>query len=90
MRMARVNITVPDDVLARARAAGVNVSRVSSRALTEELDRRLKIAALERYLDDLESESGPVPEAEAAAARQWADRLVPGAHVVATPTRGTA
>jgi len=28
--MARVNMTVPDEVLERAKAAGLNVSRVSS------------------------------------------------------------
>ena len=48
MRMARVNITVPDDVVAQAKAAGLNVSRLATAALVEELDRRNKIAALLR------------------------------------------
>ena len=68
MRMARVNITVPDDVLSRARAAGLNVSRVASAALAEELDRLAKIAALDAYLSESDTELGPVPEQERASA----------------------
>ena len=43
MRMARVNITLPDDLLNQARAAGLNVSRLAAAALAEELDRRAKL-----------------------------------------------
>ncbi len=48
--MARVNITVPDEVVARARAAGLNVSRVATAALVDELDRRAKVEALDAAL----------------------------------------
>jgi len=72
MRMARANITVPDELLERARSAGLNVSRVASCALLEELDRRDKIAALDSYLRELDAELGPVPAAEQDAARSWA------------------
>jgi hypothetical protein len=72
MRMARANITVPDELLERARAAGLNVSRVASCALLEELDRRNKIAALDSYLRELDAELGPVPATEQEAARRWA------------------
>ena len=61
MRMARVNVTIPDDVLQRARTAGLNVSRVATSALSEELDRRSKIAALDDYLRELDVALGPVP-----------------------------
>jgi post-segregation antitoxin (ccd killing protein) len=44
---ARANITLPDELLERARAAGLNVSRVSAAALSEALDRRTRIAALD-------------------------------------------
>jgi len=44
--MARVNVTIPDEVLARARNARLNVSRVATSALSE-LDRRARIAALD-------------------------------------------
>jgi len=79
MRMARVNITVPDELLAQARAAGLSISRVTSTVLAEELDRRAKIAELDAYLAELDAELGPVLAAEAAAARTWADRVLPAA-----------
>lgn len=78
MRMARVNITVPDELLERARTAGLNVSRVAAAALADELDRRAKIAELDAYLADLEAELGPPSREELDAARLWADRLLPG------------
>lgn len=71
--MARTNITVPDELLARARTAGLNVSRLAAAALAEELDRRARIDALDTYLQELEAELGPVPEDEQQAARRWAD-----------------
>jgi post-segregation antitoxin (ccd killing protein) len=76
MRMARVNITVPDELLEQARAAGLNVSRIAAAALAEELDRRAKIAALDAYLAEMDAELGPVPEADRQEAAAWADRLV--------------
>lgn len=88
MRMARVNITVPDDLLQRARLAGLNVSRVSAVALAEELDRRAKIAALDSYLRELDDELGPIPADEQLAAKEWADRVLgssaPPDHVIRT------
>ena len=76
MRMSRVNITVPDDVVAQAREAGLNVSRVATTALIEELDRRSKIDALDTYLAELEAHLGPVGPEEAAEATAWADRVL--------------
>jgi hypothetical protein len=76
MRMARVNITIPDELLASARAAELNVSRLAAFALSEELDRRAKITALDNYLQELEAELGPTSAAEQAAAQDWADRLL--------------
>lgn len=78
MRMARVNITVPDELLAQARAAGLNVSRLASSAVAEELDRLAKIAELDSYLAELEAELGPLGDQEVAAARTWADQLSTG------------
>lgn len=74
MRMARVNITVPDALLRRARERGLNVSALAAGALADELDRRDRTAELDRYLTELEAELGPIPETDQAAARQWADR----------------
>lgn len=74
--MARVNITVPDDLLDRARAAGLNVSRMAASALSEELDRRAKIAALDSYLQELDAELGPICRDEQQAAQRWADTVL--------------
>ena len=76
MRMSRVNITVPDDVAANARAAGLNVSRVATAALVEELDRRARTDALDLYLSQLDDELGPVSANEQAEAAAWADRVL--------------
>ena len=77
MRMARVNITLPDDLLSQARAAGLNVSRLAAAALAEELDRRAKLHELDAYLADLDNDLGPVPQHELRAAREWADAVLP-------------
>ena len=76
MRIARVNITLPDDLVAASRAAGLNVSQLARHALIEELDRRAKIAQLDVYLADLDRELGPITEAERAEAERWANRVL--------------
>lgn len=76
VRMARVNITVPDDLLGRARAAGLNVSQAAASALSEELDRRAKIAALDSYLEQLDAEFGPICRQEQQEAQQWANQVL--------------
>lgn len=89
MRMARVNITIPDDLLTRARAADLNVSRLAASALTEELDRRAKITALDNYLRELDAELGPTSAADQAEAQRWASHLL--GHPAQQPTgTGTA
>lgn len=78
MRMtARVNITVPDELIARARAAGLNVSGVTAEALADQLDSLEKIQGLEEYLDELDAELGPPSYEELRAAREWADAAFP-------------
>jgi post-segregation antitoxin (ccd killing protein) len=78
MRMARVNITVADEVIAAARAAGLNVSQVATAALEAELERRAKVAALDAYLAELDAEQGPASAEEVAAAEAWADEVLSG------------
>jgi post-segregation antitoxin (ccd killing protein) len=90
MRMARVNITVPDEVAVRAREAGLNVSRVATNALLEELDHRAKVEALDAYLAQLDAELGPISPAEAAAAASWADRVLAPTPKTARQRRRTA
>jgi post-segregation antitoxin (ccd killing protein) len=77
MRMARVNITVPDELLRQARAAGLNVSRLAAAALAEEIDRQAKITELDAYLAALDAELGTVSQRELQAAREWADAVLP-------------
>lgn len=48
MRMARVNVYLPDDLVERVRAAGLNVSNVAQTALRRELDRRRSLDWLGR------------------------------------------
>lgn len=67
---------MPDDLATAARAAGLNVSQLAQRAVAQELSRRAKVAALDRYLDQLASELGPVNEVERAEAEAWADRAL--------------
>lgn len=73
--MARVNVTIPDALYARGRAAGVNMSRVATEALADALDRLDKIAALDRLLAEMTNESGPPSEQDVAEARAWARRI---------------
>jgi post-segregation antitoxin (ccd killing protein) len=40
MRMARVNVYLPDDLAAEARSAGLNLSRVMQEALRREMSRK--------------------------------------------------
>jgi post-segregation antitoxin (ccd killing protein) len=76
MRMARVNITMPDDLYAHARTAGLNVSQLAQRAVADELNRLAKIAELDAYLAELEQQLGPTSDAERAEAKAWADKTL--------------
>lgn len=71
--MARVNVSIPDDVIERARAGGLNVSRIATSALEEALEKQLKIAMVDEYLAELEAELGPIPQADLDRAQAWLD-----------------
>jgi hypothetical protein len=73
--MARVNISLPDELYRRAKEEGINISKLAQQALTDELDRLDKIAAVDRYLAELEAEEGPIDPKELAEAEAWADRV---------------
>ena len=51
MRMARVNVYLPDQLAGEARAAGINISRVTQDALSSALAR----SETDRWLDHLDS-----------------------------------
>jgi post-segregation antitoxin (ccd killing protein) len=76
MRMARVNITIPDQLLVHAKAEGLNISRLAAAALSDELNRRSKLAQFDAYLAELEAELGPVDPVKMAEAEAWADRVL--------------
>lgn len=76
MRMARVNITMPDDLYTRAKRAGMNVSQIAQRAVAGELSRLAKIAELDAYLAELEAELGPTSDEERANAQEWAAKVL--------------
>lgn len=78
MRMARVNITMPDDLHRHAKRAGLNISRLAQRAVADELSRLAKIAELDAYLAELEASLGPTSDAERADAQAWANRVLGG------------
>lgn len=86
MRMARVNITVPDDLVAEAKARGWNISRMTMQALRDELERQRRIEELDRYLAQLDDELGPIPQEELDEAEAWVDRIL-AAKPVAKRTR---
>ena len=50
MRMARVNVYLPDELAREARAAGLNISRVAQEALSD----TLATSETDRWLDRLE------------------------------------
>lgn len=76
MRMARVNITMPDDLHAEAKRAGLNISQVAQQAIAAELARLAKVAELDAYLADLDAELGPISDADRAEAKAWADKVL--------------
>lgn len=85
--MARVNITIPDEVIERARAVGVNVSRVATEALLDELDRREKRRLLDEHLAEMDRRLGPVSSDEVAEAVAWADEMLEAEPVTASRPR---
>src|SRR5688572_21099052 len=76
VRMARVNITMPDELQRKAREAGLNVSQLAQQAVAAELTRLAKIKDLDAYLAELEAELGPTSAADRAEAEAWADRAL--------------
>lgn len=72
--MARVNVSIPDEVIERAREAGLNVSRIATSALEDALERRLKTELALQYLAELEAELGPITDEE----RRRADAILDG------------
>lgn len=60
--MGDVTISVPDELLHRARLAGLNLSRVTAIAIIEELRRQEEIAALDAFVDEIDTGLGRQPQ----------------------------
>ena len=73
--MARVNITVPDELVKAAKAQRLNISECCRTALAAELERRAQLHDLDGYLTELERDLGPVSTEDREAAKRWADRV---------------
>lgn len=69
--MARRNISLPDDLDAKARRAKLNVSALAQRAVADELDRRQRMAALDAWLDELDAAHGEPSAKAKASAEAW-------------------
>ncbi len=76
MRMARVNITMPDELYTQARQAELNISQLAQLAVAAELQRQAKVAELDAYLAELQDELGPTSDGERAEASAWADKAL--------------
>jgi Post-segregation antitoxin CcdA len=60
--MGDVTISVPDELLHRARLAGLNLSRVTAIAIIEELRRQEELAALDAFVDEIDTGLGRQPQ----------------------------
>jgi hypothetical protein len=76
VRMARANVYLPDELHARARAAGLNVSELTQQAIELELQRAERLAAMDTFLDEQAGELGPATEAERREAEAWAQAVI--------------
>lgn len=74
--MRRVNISLPDELYRRAKEEGINISQLTQQALAEEVDRRDKIAGVDRYLAELEAEEGPLDPQKLAEAMAFVDSMI--------------
>ena len=76
--MGRMNISMSDDLIGKARALGLNVSRLAAAAVTQEVRRAEKIEYIDRYLAEHELEHGPISEDELRGAEAWVERVMGG------------
>jgi Post-segregation antitoxin CcdA len=70
-----MNISMSDDLVAKAKALGLNVSRLAAVAVAHEVRKAEKNTYIDRYLAELEVEQGPISEQEMQDAQAWVDGL---------------
>jgi hypothetical protein len=86
--MPRVNVYIPESLHARAKRAKLNLSELCQRAIDEELGRRDRRRALERFADELREQFGPATPDEIADAESWVDGVVEAAAPAHPPVAG--
>jgi post-segregation antitoxin (ccd killing protein) len=74
--MARVRISLPDELLAAARAAHLDISALTTAALAAELERRDKIVQMSRAIALIEEDLDPLTPEQRAQGKQWADGVL--------------
>lgn len=79
MRMARMNVYLPDDLHRAAKRQGLNVSELCQEAIAAELRRRERLAELEAHLTELDDQFGPATAEEVAEAEAWVDSVLDAA-----------
>ena len=79
MHMARVNVYITDELHQRAKRARLNVSALCQKAVLDELIRRERMRALERFNEELADVQGAATAREIAEADAWADEVVQAA-----------
>jgi len=75
MRMARMQVYLPDDLYALAKERGLPASHLLQQALRSEIRRLELLEATDEYVDELVTEVGPPTEEETARAEAIVRRL---------------
>ena len=83
LRMARVNVYLPDALHERAKRARLNVSDLCQQAIESELGRRRRLRVLERLADETTESFGEASTDEVAAVEAWVDQVMSAARTAA-------
>jgi post-segregation antitoxin (ccd killing protein) len=75
MRMARMQVYLPDDLYAQVKARGLLASELLQRAVRAELRRLDLLAEADRYVEEVTAEYGPPTAEEIAYAEDLARRI---------------
>lgn len=87
MRMARMQIYLPDELHRAVQELGLKISELAQDAVRREVRRREIDAETDAYLAEIDAEYGPPTDAEVDAARRWLDRALAEAQAIADANR---
>lgn len=77
--MPRVNVYLPESLYARAKRARLNLSELCQHAIDNELLRRERRRALDRFAKELQERFGPATPGEIADADAWVEQVMKAA-----------